>query len=648
MRNIYILGEGTKNKILYESKLSYKEAKGSSGALKIFDILKIIQKNDSSLFNIAPIDFSINKAKGLIINDTNETFYTNLEESLIIPFDDMYSSNDIIIISTLIDSFINKYKLDKILDSQTLKLISLNSYNINQFSKKIENAIFFITENELKKIYPKIKLDLSYEETLKSIMDIKYINNFNQICVLFPDYLIYIENEIVDILYYFDGASNLNDFIDVFLSGVAYEFDTVIESLKRGIRLLEGYHDNGYLKEQEYIINAINSIKNYNLLSFEYEKMLITNSIIEASKNVNDISIKIIKEPGYIKNILNYKINDLYLVSKAEIDEYKIINKLIKEYLKKASFKPLGFGIIGKNYNDLTYNIREIMKYENHQIFISNEDSFINSYDEIRNSILKGITPVVFIKDYKGSKVIDDVINNNLIMINYKEYVMGKSIFIILSDNQETFKNSNIINSIKGIYNHLGINAINEFDFTYKLRRALFLRRINTKEIEENLLKKLLEIDLKYEEKSLSSILEMSGNVVSYSTLPNDIFLGLHLDINELYNESLSQFEYMMLAKKLLDEDYDKNKNNEIDALKHFIFSINNLNLKIEKSDEPLEFVLKLDELDLLSKINYEYRTNKKYELLNDKEKAKERFNIKLIVRYLNEIKYEIKYKNVV
>jgi hypothetical protein len=374
------------------------------------------------------------------------------------------------------------------------------------------------------------------------------------------------------------------------------------EAMESAIELL----NCGYIKKNNQLLhpfekifsrNSSNSIKMIELSDVKadtFEKGYNTWSILSDQTNLNtdlNIAMKYVTDGDVeeLKNVPVVQFGQLLTVDRNEIENFRSIKNLVKEYLKDTHInKPLSIAIFGppgsgksfavKNVADSVTGMEsDVLEYNISQ-FESPQD-IIRAFHEIRDCSLKGIMPLVFFDEFDSSyrkeplgwlKYFLAPMQDGQFKEGEKVHPIGRAILVFAGGtshslkefsremevneqkNVETIqhfitaKGPDFVSRLKGYVDILGTNPVDFDDRFYIIRRAVLLRALLLQQknivdkgrkihVDEDFLRAFLVIpQYKHGARSISAIINMSmlsgRSRFEKAILPSPGQLNLHLD----------------------------------------------------------------------------------------------------------------------
>ncbi len=393
------------------------------------------------------------------------------------------------------------------------------------------------------------------------------------------------------------------------------------ESVESAIELLNsGYTEKNnqllYPFERIFSGDSSNSIKMIELSDImvdTFEKDYNTWSILSDQTNLNtdlNIAMKYVTDGNVeeLKNVPVVQFGKLLTVDKNEIENFRSIKNLVKEYLKDThTNKPLSIAVFGPPGSGKSFAVKnaadsvigkksEVLEYNISQ-FESPQD-IIRAFHEIRDCSLKGIIPLVFFDEFDSSyrkeslgwlKYFLAPMQDGQFKEGEKVHPIGRAIFVfaggtsssvkefsreIEKDRQKNEENirhfkaakgPDFVSRLKGYVDILGPNPVDLDDRFYIIRRAVLLRALLLQQenivdkgrkihVDEDVLRAFLVIPkYKHGSRSIDAIIDMSmlsgRGRFEKAVLPSPAQLNLHLDSD--------------VFMKILDRDYFLNTTGE-------------------------------------------------------------------------------------
>jgi hypothetical protein len=289
-----------------------------------------------------------------------------------------------------------------------------------------------------------------------------------------------------------------------------------------------------------------------------------------------------------LENVPVVRFGKLLTVDKNEIENFRSIKNLIKEYLDDGTNnRPLSIAVFGPPGSGKSFAVKSVAKSvieKKTEILEYNLSQFespldiIRAFHEVRDYSLKGTTPLVFFDEFDSSykdgslgwlKCFLAPMQDGEFKEGEKTHPIGRAIFVFAGgtnrslkeftrENLQYFiaaKGPDFVSRLKGYVNILGPNPIDmenhrdtapRFDRFNIIRRAVLLRVILLQQgsivdedkkirIDEDVLRALLLIPkYKHGARSMNAIINMSmlnkRNRFEKATLPSPEQLSLHVD----------------------------------------------------------------------------------------------------------------------
>jgi hypothetical protein len=288
-----------------------------------------------------------------------------------------------------------------------------------------------------------------------------------------------------------------------------------------------------------------------------------------------------------LKNVPVVSFEKLVTADVSEIENFRSIKNLIKEYLdQKNSKKPLSLGVFGPPGSGKSFGVKQVAKavrQEKSEPLTYNVSQFdtpqdlVKSFHEIRDHTLRGTVPLIFFDEFDTSfkgeslgwlKYFLAPMQDGEFKDGERVHPIGKAIFVFAGGTSKSFmefsredycnqdqdvskefveaKGPDFVSRLQGYVDILGPNPNDLSDKFYIIRRAVLLRSILTGKkniiekggkvhIDEDVLNAFLLIpEYKHGSRSMSSIVDMSmlssRNIFEKAALPSPKQLDLHVN----------------------------------------------------------------------------------------------------------------------
>jgi hypothetical protein len=284
----------------------------------------------------------------------------------------------------------------------------------------------------------------------------------------------------------------------------------------------------------------------------------------------------------------------LLTVDRTEIESYRSIKNLLKEYLerKETQSPPLSIAVFGPPGSGKSSGITELAKsigqsrVEKMVFNVAQFESLrdlVSAFHKVRDHVLKGKIPLVFFDEFDAHhqcplgwlKYFLAPMQDGEFKDGEMMHPIGKSIFVFAGGTcrtfqefygedlpraagngaepdafRETFRNAkgtDFVSRLRGYVNIMGVNPSGEDDAFYLIRRAMVLRSIlqanasqifdrnGRARIDRNVLRALIKVpEYKHGARSMVAIIEMSmladRSRFEQAVLPPREQLGLHVN----------------------------------------------------------------------------------------------------------------------
>ncbi|MHC1695688.1 MAG: RyR domain-containing protein [Eubacteriales bacterium] len=311
----------------------------------------------------------------------------------------------------------------------------------------------------------------------------------------------------------------------------------------------------------------------------------------DGNKDFELLACDIIKNgaEASLKNVPLCIYNKMLTVDRREIEGFRSINTLIKEYCANTNTdKPLSFAVFGPPGSGKSFGVKQISSSLSYKITdltfnlsqMKSSDELIDAYHQIRDKVLKGFIPLVFWDEFDTT--LDGVklgwlryflapMQDGEFSDRQINHPIGKAIFVFaggtcdsfqkfIKSNEKEFidvKGPDFCSRLRGYVNILGVNPVktkDKPDPTFIIRRAILIRSIMERTLPESMFNKngkmkvlnidrgvllaFLQID-KYNHgaRSIEAIISMSmlsgRQKYERSSLPSAAQLNIHVNGRE-------------------------------------------------------------------------------------------------------------------
>lgn len=430
-----------------------------------------------------------------------------------------------------------------------------------------------------------------------------------------------------------------------FVAGLAKSFmgrehpkdykEAITEGIREGIVASQKYYRAGFGKniEKDCFPNPSIFVEEKNSFIFKehVQDVLIRNTHNsscqacwymlknKSSTNLAEIAYNIVKygEQDALKFIPIVQFGNLKLVDRTEIEGYRTIRNLIKEYVVTPEItRPLCIAVFGTPGLSKSFGVTEVAStidcklIEKVEFDLSQFQSVIDLYHafhRIRDVSFMGKLPLVFFDEFDSNfegrlgwlKYFLAPMQDGVLKEDDNVPPIGKAIFVFTGGTSSTFrqfsggemeglleqkqfkqefamaKGPDFMSRLRGYVNLLGPNQTEEhWDQLYMIRRAIFLRLllecraphlINQKfeaQVDNGVIRAMLRVPrYKHESKSMEAIFEMSclNSVQKWEQahLPSKDQLSLHVE-EELFLHHLTHDGfYSERIDRIAQEIYD-------------------------------------------------------------------------------------------
>jgi hypothetical protein len=285
---------------------------------------------------------------------------------------------------------------------------------------------------------------------------------------------------------------------------------------------------------------------------------------------------------------------NLLTVDRTEIESYRSIKNLMKEYLerKETNAPPLSIAVFGPPGSGKSSGVTELAKSIAHgtiEKMVFNVAQFespgdlVSAFHKVRDRVLKGKTPLVFFDEFDASyksplgwlKYFLAPMQEGAFKDGETMHPIGKSIFVFAGGTCSTYqefsgespsvrtdagsdpmtfqqhfrtaKGTDFVSRLRGYVNIMGVNPSGDEDAFHMIRRAMVLRSIlrtsaghlfdagGRAHIDRNVLRAMIKVpEYKHGARSMVAIIEMSmladRTRFEQSALPSREQLALHVD----------------------------------------------------------------------------------------------------------------------
>lgn len=273
----------------------------------------------------------------------------------------------------------------------------------------------------------------------------------------------------------------------------------------------------------------------------------------------------------------------LVVVDRDEIEAYRSIRALLRDYTKSREIRPLSLALFGPPGSGKSFGIKEIVKsiepnwkpLEFNLAQFSQPEELADAFLQITSEGTTGIPPIAFFDEFDSRlsgaelgwlKYFLAPMQDGEIFFNGKRHKIGRAVFVfaggtsstyrlftreVNSTDQERFefvraKGPDFVSRLAGHIDILGVNRREGIpDQSYVLRRALIIRsqleqreligRTRRALVDKEFLRKLLEVGrYKHGARSITKVLEMCVGAQGVLHLPPAEQLAMHIDDSDV------------------------------------------------------------------------------------------------------------------
>ena len=602
MKNIFMYGTGMLAYYIGDNELKYH-----SGIIRLYDLLSVYNKGND-YYNLIKLDIKKNttkiyfneevllKTKGNeLIKSSNFDFNRNNDDYLIV-YDD----------GTNIYGGLDDYDLKKIIYMSNIGLKYISKYH-GIFVLNLADLLIF--DKDINEILNKLYKVLN--EEYKTITEAVFYSN---------NHFIYYADFTFNVFYHNYQNEDKFESNSIFLFGLLTD-NNILESIKYAIKIKYIYNINPYMKIEE----LFKIVKNVDI-DIEYLKITkanITNKIYFDNLILDNISIEkmnydVIRYGIEALRLPHLKLNNLAIIDNQIIKLHNILKKnLYKERLIIELYKD--------KFDD---GIKYIEGYFD-EIYYSND--FDEIIDIITSNNLLNKKPAIVTNVTSDIKYIFE---NGFIMRKNIKIPLRFFYIIIINNEGVSTIDSNYIIKTPSIEN--------------KTNRAILIRYLllkylpnlfneNECHIDDDVINVLLSSNLFYKELSLIKILSsISKNIsyLDYYTLTNEVSIDRYMNVIKSSDLTNQLAHKIALIEKC---DYESNHDLYLEMADDIICGLEELNIYYRKSISPMEFSFTEHEIDFLMK----KKNKKSFDVMQEKDKLKERSLIKGLSKIFKEMGYE-------
>jgi hypothetical protein len=307
--------------------------------------------------------------------------------------------------------------------------------------------------------------------------------------------------------------------------------------------------------------------------------------------------------PDKLGNVPSATFGKLVTLDRQEIDSLRTLRQLMLMYrgATKTS-QPLSLAVFGAPGSGKSFGLKEIARavfqekddpvLEFNLSQFSKPDELIGAFHQVRDKVLKGITPVVFWDEFDCEKLtwlkyFLAPMNDGMFQEGQITHGVGKSVFVFAGGTCQSFseferqrddkafidsKGPDFISRLSGYLDVAGPNQRNKWDLEFPVRRAVVIRaavkasnpKVEILGIEEELLTALLAAKgYRNGARSLAKLVgyihDRGGLPLRRAYLPPDPILGLYVeDVPGFYAIMRQDATFRAMAAKLAPQFHDE------------------------------------------------------------------------------------------
>lgn len=272
----------------------------------------------------------------------------------------------------------------------------------------------------------------------------------------------------------------------------------------------------------------------------------------------------------------------LVVIDRDEIESYRAVRSLLRDYLSNREKKPLSLAVFGPPGSGKSFGIRELVKSINESwnplefnlAQFSRPEDLADAFVQITSEGTAG-PPIAFFDEFDSRLGASELgwlkyflapMQDGEIVLNGKRHKIGRAVFVFAGGTSSTYrlfarevnsteqeryefvraKGPDFVSRLAGHIDVLGVNRREVLpDQSYVLRRALIIRsqleqrkligRTKRALIDKVFLKKLLEVGrYKHGARSIAKVLDMCVGINGMLHLPPAEQLSMHVDDSDV------------------------------------------------------------------------------------------------------------------